>query len=295
VIQKPTQHRLVHGDARDLARIPDQSVHLVVTSPPYWNLKEYPTGERQIGNIDDYKNFLVELDKVWSHCYRVLVPGGRVCCVVGDVCISRRNGGRHHVIPLHSDIQVRCRGLGFDNLTPILWYKVANIRMEASKSSRFLGKPYLPNGVVKNDIETIVMLRKPALNGKRGYRSPTPEMETESRIGKDEYFKWFQPLWSDVPGASLRDHPAPYPKEIAYRLIRMFSFAGDLVLDPFLGTGTTIIAAIEAGRNSIGVEIDPTYLKFAQKQIENLTKQIWGTSSLQSENWLAENQSVVRQ
>jgi DNA modification methylase len=167
--------------------------------------------------------------------------------------------------------------------------------MEASKSSRFLGKPYLPNGVVKNDIETIVMLRKPALNGKRGYRSPTPEMETESRIGKDEYFKWFQPLWSDVPGASLRDHPAPYPKEIAYRLIRMFSFAGDLVLDPFLGTGTTIIAAIEAGRNSIGVEIDPTYLKFAQKQIENLTKQIWGTSSLQSENWLAENQSVVRQ
>ena len=169
MIQKPTEHRLVHGDARDLSRIPDESVHLVVTSPPYWNLKEYPTGDRQIGNIDDYKNFLLELDKVWSHCYRILVPGGRVCCVVGDVCISRRNGGRHHVIPLHSDVQVRCRNLGFDNPTPILWYKVANIRMEASKSSRFLGKPYLPNGVVKNDIETIVMLRKPALNGKRGY------------------------------------------------------------------------------------------------------------------------------
>lgn len=286
-----TLHRLIRGDARDLSKIPDASIHLVVTSPPYWNLKEYPQTPGQIGNMDDYEAFLNELDRVWEHCFRVLVPGGRVCCVVGDICISRRNGGRHFVVPLHSDIQVRSRRLGFDSLTPVLWLKVANIRMEASKSSRFLGKPYLPNGIIKNDIETIVMLRKPGNGGKRGYRSPTPEMEATSRIGKKEYFSWFQPIWSDVPGASLRHHPAPFPKEIPYRLIRMFSFAGDTVLDPFVGTGTTMLAAIETGRNSIGVEVNPDYIGLAKHNIEKASSNLWSTNIFKTENWIEENPS----
>jgi len=138
---------------------------------------------------------------------------------------------------------VRGRSLGFDNLQGITWLKVANIRLEASNSSRYLGKPNLPNGIIKNDTEHILFLRKP------GYRSPTADMEQSSLIPTEQYARWFCPVWSDIPGASLKEHPAPYPLEIASRLIRMFSFAGDVVLDPFAGTGTTAVAAMEAGKD----------------------------------------------
>jgi DNA modification methylase len=262
----PSLHRIHTADSRDLSFIRDESVHLVVTSPPYFNLKQYAPGHsNQLGDIDDYERFLSELDKVWQECARVLVPGGRICCVVGAVNVARRAGGRHFVLPLPSDIQVRSRRLGLDNLTPIIWLKVSNIKLEASISSRFLGKPNLPNGIVKNDFETIVMLRKPG-----GYRKPTAEMERLSRIENAEYFQWFVPIWSDIPGASSRNHPAPYPVEIAYRLIRMFSFVGDTVLDPFLGSGTSTKAAIQAGRNSIGVEVVPAYVQLAQKNLADL-------------------------
>ena len=169
------------------------------------------------------------------------------------------------MLPLPADIQVRSRRLGLDNLTPIIWHKVSDIVLEASTSSRFLGKPNLPNGIVKNDFETIVMLRKPG-----GYRSPTPEMEAASAIDNENYFRWFAPIWSDITGASTKDHPAPFPTELAYRLIRMFSFAGDTILDPFLGSGTTIQAAILAGRNSIGVETEPRYIAIAQQRLAKL-------------------------
>src|SRR5207245_9338568 len=134
-------------------------------------------------------------------CLLTLGPGGRVSAGVGGVCFSRRHGGRHHVLPLSADIQVRARRLGFDCLTPIRWIKVANITLEASRSSRFLGKPNLPNGVIKNDLEHILFLRKPG-----GYRKPTPEMEERSRISTDDYSEWFTPLWT-VSGASTREHP----------------------------------------------------------------------------------------
>lgn len=257
---EPTQHILYRADSRDLSFIPDGSVHLVVTSPPYANLKRYEEHPDQLGHIENYEEFLVELDKVWAECERVLVPGGRICCVVGDVCIPRRKGGRHYVLPLSADIQVRARALGLDALTPIRWLKVANIKLEASNSARFLGKPNLPNGIIKNDLEHIIFLRKPG-----GYRRPTPEMEEKSRITTDDYEKWFSPVWT-VSGASTRVHPAPYPKEIAYRLIRMFSFVGDVVLDPFAGTATTNIAALETGRHSIGVEIEPKYFDLIERR-----------------------------
>jgi len=250
------------GDARDLSQLPNESIHLVVTSPPYGNLKEYPEAEGQLGNIEAYEDFLSELDRVWAECERVLVPGGRVCAVVGDICLSRRRAGRHHVLPLAGDIQVRARSIGLDSLTPIIWLKVSNITLEASRSSRFLGKPYLPGGVIKNDRESILFLRKPG-----GYRKPTAEMESLSKIAKDDYFKWFSPIWSDVPGASTRDHPAPYPLEIAHRLISMFSFVGDTVLDPFAGTGTTAVAAAAIGRNSISVDVQDSYVLMAAKRL----------------------------
>ncbi len=261
-LPEPSPCALVRADARHMSFLASETIHLIVTSPPYGSLKAYPEGSGQLGNLSTYEEFLEELDRVWAECIRLLVPGGRVCCVVGDVCLSRRKAGRHHVLPLASDITVRARRAGFDSLTPIIWHKVANIQLEASRSSRFLGKPYLPNGVIKNDRETIVMLRKPG-----GYRKPTPEMEELSRIDKPNYFKWFQPIWSDVTGASTRDHPAPYPLEIPLRLVQMFSFVGDWVLDPFVGTGTTLEAAILTGRKGIGIDVEPSYLRMARRRL----------------------------
>jgi modification methylase len=259
-----TTHTIVGGDARRLEFLPDGSVHFVCTSPPYGDLIQYPDHLGQLGNMSSYDAFLDELDRVWTEALRVLVPGGRVACVVGDVCVSRRKAGRHFVLPLSADIQVRARKIGFDVLTPIRWQKVSNIRLEASNSSRFLGKPNLPNGIVKNDLEHILFFRKP------GYRKPTPEMEKRSFISTDDYARLFSPVWTDVTGQLRRDHPAPYPLEIPRRLIRMFSFAGDTVLDPFGGTGTTGLAALEMGRNSVLVEIEPKYIDLIAKRFSDL-------------------------
>jgi DNA modification methylase len=257
-----TTHRLINGDARNLSFIQDESVHLVLTSPPYWNLKRYNENPNQFGHIQDYQTFLSELEKVWRHIYRVLVPGGRLVCVVGDVCVSRRDYGRHLVFPLHSDISVTCRHIGFDNLNPIIWHKIANASYEVPNGSKFLGKPYEPNSIIKNDIEFILMQRKPG-----GYRKPTDEQRKNSKIGKEEFDRWFQQIWN-IPGASTKHHPAPFPLELASRLVQMFSFVGDIVLDPFCGSGTTMVAAIRTKRNSIGVEIDPEYCRAAARYLK---------------------------
>ena len=257
-----TFQRLINGDARDLSFLKNESVHLVVTSPPYWNLKRYNENPDQLGHINEYETFLSELEKVWREVFRVLVPGGRLVCVVGDVCVSRRNFGRHLVFPLHSDICVMCRKIGFDNLNPIIWHKIANASYEVPNGSKFLGKPYEPNAIIKNDMEFILMQRKPG-----GYRKPTDEQRTLSKINKDDFDKWFQQIWT-IPGASTKNHPAPFPIEIAARLVRMFSFYGDTVLDPFCGSGTTMIAALRNGRNSTGIEIDPDYCRMATNHMK---------------------------
>lgn len=258
-----TQHIIHQGDSRSLDWIDSGSVHLVLTSPPYWTLKEYPLREGQLGSIASYDEFHDELEKVWKHCFRVLVPGGRLVCVVGDVCLSRRRHGRHSVMPMHADIVVRAREIGFDNLSPIFWYKIANASYEVENGSSFLGKPYEPNAIIKNDVEFILMLRKPG-----GYRQPTEQQRIASKLTEQEYQEWFQQVWNGLMGESTKEHPAPYPAELAYRLVRMFSFTGDTVLDPFMGTGTTLLAAARCGRNSIGVEIEPAYVKKAKVRLE---------------------------
>jgi len=257
-----TYQRLINGDARDLSFLEDESIHLVVTSPPYWNLKRYNENPYQLGHIDDYESFLTELEKVWREVFRVLVPGGRLVCVVGDVCVSRRKFGRHLVFPLHADICVLCRKLGFDNLNPIIWYKIANASFEVANGSKFLGKPYEPNAIIKNDMEFILMQRKPG-----GYRKPTEEQRKLSKIDKKDFDNWFRQIWN-IPGASTRNHPAPFPLELATRLVRMFSFHGDTVLDPFCGSATTMIATLRNGRNSIGIDIDPEYCRMAARYLK---------------------------
>jgi DNA modification methylase len=272
-----------------LSFLGDESVHLIVTSPPYWNLKKYNENPDQLGHIQDYEAFLFELEKVWRHIYRLLVPGGRLVCVVGDVCVARRNFGRHLVFPLHADICVICRRIGFDNLNPIIWHKIANASYEVSNGSKFLGKPYEPNAIIKNDMEFILMQRKPG-----GYRQPTNEQRERSRIAKDEFNQWFQQIWN-ITGASTKQHPAPFPLELATRLVRMFSFSGDTVLDPFCGSGTTMVAALRTGRNSIGVDIEPEYCQMTARYLKAENSDLFSTAKLLFEKVVAEPASLVKE
>jgi modification methylase len=287
-----TTHRLRLGDARDLSWIQDAAVHLVVTSPPYWTLKEYAPGNSgQMGHFADYEHFLSELDRVWSECARVLVGGGRICCVVGDVCIPRKRGGRHYLVPLHSDIQVRARKLGLDCLQPILWHKIANGVTEVEgNGAGFYGKPYQPGGIIKNDVEYILFLRK---GGE--YRTTPALQKALSMLTKEEMKTWQRSIWSDLRGASTRDgHPAPYPVELAERLIKLFSFAGDTVLDPFAGTGSTSQAAIMAGRNSIANEVERAYVEIARQPILEAARQRRFVGAVETEVIVDEDASVTR-
>ncbi|MCK4356977.1 site-specific DNA-methyltransferase [Candidatus Bipolaricaulota bacterium] len=285
-----TYHRLVNGDARDLSFIPNESIHLVLTSPPYWNLKRYNENPDQMGHIDNYEAFLAELKKVWEHVFRILVPGGRLVCVVGDVCVSRRRFGRHLVFPLHADICVMCRHIGFDNLNPIIWHKIANASYEVTNGSKFLGKPYEPNAIIKNDMEFILMQRKPG-----GYRKPTDEQRRRSMIDKKDFNRWFQQIWN-IPGASTKKHPAPFPLELATRLVRMFSFVGDTVLDPFCGSGTTMVAAFQNDRNSIGVEIDPEYCQMTARYLKAESSDLFSDAKLVFEKATTQEEaSIVRE
>ena len=278
-----TFQRLINGDSRDLAFLDDESIHLAITSPPYWNLKRYNENQGQLGHIHDYESFLCELDKVWREVFRIIVPGGRLVCVVGDVCVSRRKFGRHLVFPLHADICVLCRKIGFDNLNPIIWHKIANASFEVENGSKFLGKPYEPNAIIKNDMEFILMQRKPG-----GYRKPTEEQRKLSKIDKNDFNSWFRQIWN-ITGASTRNHPAPFPLELATRLVRMFSFHGDIVLDPFCGTGTTMIAALRYGRNSIGIDIDSEYCRMAARHLKKESNNLFTNTELIFEKMIADN------
>lgn len=263
VQRRHTTHELMHSDSRGASNLAENSLHLVVTSPPYWTLKRYNESGDQLGHVVDYDDFIAALDAVWTHCYRALVPGGRLVINVGDVCLSRKkNNGRHTVVPLHATIQEHCKKIGFDNLAPIIWHKIANANYEVSGGGGFLGKPYEPNAVIKNDIEFILMQRKPG-----GYRSPSQTERLLSVISAENYQLWFRQIWSDLKGTSTAKHPAPYSVDFAERLVRMFSFVGDTVLDPFMGTGSTNIACARWGRNSIGIEVDPKYFAMARARV----------------------------
>ena len=191
-------------------------------------------------------------------------------------------------IPLHADIAVNCRKIGFDNLNPIIWHKISNANYEVSNGSKFLGKPYEPNAIIKNDIEFILMQRKPG-----GYRQPTLTQRQQSMISKNEFDDWFCQFWN-MTGASTKVHPAPFPLELAHRLVRMFSFWGDTVLDPFCGSGTTMLAALKCGRNSIGIEIDDSYCSMIAKKIEQERHDVFSSAEFKYVDLISSNPNLAR-
>ena len=271
-----TSHDLILGDARAASALPEPSVHLVVTSPPYWTLKHYNEHEGQLGHVADYDDFIAALDEVWKNCFRALVPGGRLIINVGDICRSRRsNNGRHTVVPLHATIQDHCKAIGFDNLAPIIWHKIANANYEVSGGAGFLGKPYEPNSVIKNDIEFVLMQRKPG-----GYRSPTARERLLSIIGADNYQAWFRQIWSDLPGTSSRHHPPPYPVEFAERLGADVLLCRRQGARSFHGHRHDQYRLRRWGRNSVGIELDAKYYDIARRSVADHGADLFVSSCL---------------
>ncbi|MEM2059092.1 MAG: site-specific DNA-methyltransferase, partial [Thermoproteota archaeon] len=205
--------------------------------------------------------FLAELKKVISECFRVLVEGGRLCMVVGDICLARKQG-RHRVIPFHAHVIQLCLDAGFDYLAPIILYKISNVTTEAKRKTYALGRYLGPNSIIKNDIEYVLIFRKP---GK--YRSVDNHTAALSRLEKHEFRELFRQVWW-MNGCRVNHHPAPFSLDLAKRLIKMFSYVGDTVLDPFLGSGTTTLAAIYTFRNSIGYEVEHSYVELAKNRIK---------------------------
>lgn len=261
----PTVHTLHCGDARDMTWISDDQIPLIVTSVPYFDLKEYEHVPGQLADVRSYDDFVALMTDALRECYRVMRPGGRMALNVGSVLRSRSKHGTHEVLPLSADLQVGGRKVGFQALTGIIWNKLSNCRYEEGGSG-ILGQPGMPRMVIKRETEDILLFKKPGPNF-----SATPEQREASRISKENWKKWVRPIWDDVPGARAdAGHPAPWPVEIPFRLISMFSYTGPeahTVLDPFGGRFNTNLAAMRARRNSVGNEIGPTYFNLGVKAL----------------------------
>ena len=246
-----TQHKIVFGDSRDMHLIPDKSVQLIVTSPPYWQLKDYGT-ENQIGFNDSYEEYINNLNLVWRECNRVLSNGCRLCINIGDQFARSVYYGRYKVIPIRTEIIRFCESLGMDYMGAIIWQKTTT--MNTSGGGAIMGSfPYPRNGILKMDYEFILLFKKLGNAPK-----PTAEQKMKSEITKEEWNQYFSSHWN-FNGVKQLEHIAMFPEELPKRLIKMFSFAGETVLDPFAGSGTTSLAAMHFDRNSIGYEINKSF------------------------------------
>lgn len=266
---------LYHGDALDVVESLS-GIHLTVTSPPYVDLIKYADGETSEGQVGDleFSDWSMAMQRLLDATLTATTEGGRAVVNVGDVCVSRRKAGRHYTFPLAASLTMSAFESGWDVLTPIRWEKIANVSMEASTSSGVLGKPNQPGGVIKNDSESLLLFRKAG-----SYRKPTPEQVKGAHIPSDEYKTLFRGTWRDIPGASSKEHPATFPLTLPSRLIRMFSFPGDTVLDPFAGTGTTLVAARNLGRHAIGVEIEERYCEIVAKRLAQDALNLFGDAA----------------
>lgn len=242
-----THHKIIIGDSREMNEVSDKSVHLVVTSPPYWQLKDYGNGS-QIGFDNSYEDYINNLNLVWNECHRVLHDGCRLCINIGDQFARSVYYGRYKVIPIRTEIIKFCETIGFDYMGAIIWQKVTTCN--TTGGATIMGSfPYPRNGILKIDYEFILVLKKlgsPPVVGTAA--------KEKSKMTIDEWNEFFAGHWN-IPGEKQTGHLAMFPEEIPRRLIKMFSFVNDTVLDPFLGSGTTTLAARNLERNSIGYEI----------------------------------------
>lgn len=246
-----TYHKIVFGDSRCLNEVKDKSMHLIITSPPYWQLKDYGSPD-QIGFNDSYEDYINNLNLVWQECYRVLADGCRLCINIGDQFARSVYYGRYKVIPIRTEIIRFCESLGMDYMGAIIWQKTTT--MNTSGGGAIMGSfPYPRNGILKMDYEFILIFKK---LGKAP--QPTPEQKKKSEISKDEWNQYFSSHWN-FSGVRQTEHIAMFPEELPKRLIKMFSFAGENILDPFAGSGTTSLAAKHLGRNSISYEINSSF------------------------------------
>lgn len=258
-----TKHILINGDSRNMSVVPDKSVQLIVTSPPYWQLKDYGS-ERQIGFHDSYENYVNQLNIVWKECFRVLEDGCRLCVNIGDQFARSVYYGRYKVIPIRTEIIRFCETLGMDYMGAVIWQKQTT--MHTTGGGVVMGSfPYPRNGILKIDYEFILIFKK---QGKAPM--PTKEQKEASAIGKEEWNKLFASHWT-FGGARQDRHLATFPEELPARLIKMFSFVGETVLDPFMGSGTTALAAKNLQRNSIGYEINSEFKEIYKEKVENST------------------------
>jgi len=254
-----TNHKIITGDSREMKELSDKSVQLIITSPPYWQLKDYGS-DNQIGFNDSYEKYINHLNLVWSECFRVLEDGCRLCVNIGDQFARAVYYGRYKVIPIRTEIIKFCEIMGFDYMGSIIWQKATT--MNTTGGATIMGSfPYPRNGIIKLDYEFILIFKK---------QGDAPKVERaikeKSKMTKEEWNQYFQGHWN-FGGARQDGHIAMFPEELPKRLIKMFSFVGDTVLDPFLGSGTTSQAAKNLERNSVGYEVNPEFLPVIKHKI----------------------------
>ncbi|HAY22332.1 MAG TPA: DNA methylase N-4 [Desulfobacterales bacterium] len=254
-----TSHRIIVGDCRRMPELADATVHLVVTSPPYWQLKDYGP-KQQIGYDDSYENYINHLNLVWQECWRVLHPGCRLCVNIGDQFARAAYYGRYKIMPIRTEIIKFCETVGFDYMGAIIWQKVTTCN--TSGGATIMGSfPFPRNGMLKLDYEFILIFKKP------GATPPaSAEVKERSRMSQEEWKTYFQGHWN-FPGEKQSKHLAMFPEELPRRLIKMFTFVGETVLDPFLGSGTTSLAARNLRRNSVGYEINEEFAPVIQEKL----------------------------
>ncbi|WP_288315864.1 DNA methyltransferase [uncultured Mediterranea sp.] len=276
-----TNHIHINGDSRQMNLIPDKSVHLIITSPPYWQLKDYGT-EDQIGFHDSYETYINNLNLVWKECYRILHDGCRMCINIGDQFARSVYYGRYKVIPIRTEIIKFCETLGMDYMGAVIWQKQTT--MNTTGGGAIMGSfPYPRNGILKMDYEFILIFKKLGNAPK-----PTFEQKQLSAMTKAEWNTYFSSHWT-FGGARQDGHIAVFPEELPTRLIKMFSFVGETVFDPFMGSGTTALAARNLGRNSIGYEINPEFISYYKEKLQTVQKDINQTTFLFKQDKLKGN------
>jgi site-specific DNA-methyltransferase (adenine-specific) len=258
-MKEKTLHKVIIGDSRHMTEVKDELVHLVITSPPYWQLKDYGV-KNQIGFNDSYQDYIDNLNKVWKECYRILYPGCRLCINIGDQFARAIIYGRYKVIPIRTEIIKFCESIGFDYMGGIIWQKVTTCK--TTGGATVMGSyPYPRGGIIKIDYEFIIIFKKLGKDPK-----PSQEIKEKSKLTQQEWNDYFNGHWH-FPGEKQNSHIAMFPIELPRRLVKMFSFYGDTVLDPFLGSGTTSRVALDLGRSSIGYEINQDFLETIKEKI----------------------------